>query len=383
MDTVPAFVIAVDVQGFSTKTIIQQIDIVDHLVTAFRSTELWAVRTAERLRYLNSTGDGFFAAVEARGDVSLCVEVSRVAQQMAAQEAEFANPPHGVRFRVGVHYGTVGIPEGSSFAVGSGLNWCARICDIADAGQVALSHEFATEVFDRLGVPTTWGSPWALYPPRGESPWEVRVKHGKRARFRLLARSPVVPRRLQEAEIIATHAETALSIVAAAIAAALTRGGRKGKGRTLKGGDCRLTLWEIDENRFVTWGKRVQLNGVAAPSTTPWLLRDADGPCQHPLARAVHEGRPVVLRSLPPARPLGPYVEAWASHGCDEHLVRKFGRPPRAMAVLPLQLLDTPVGVLCIDFADPVAVDDAVLDAVLDSVRVQSGYFLAALTHLR
>lgn len=379
-DTASAFVVAVDVVKFSERPLPEQRSVVSHLVTGVEASSVWRAAPAAG-RYLNSTGDGFLLAIEARGSDTLPTDILALARDLAAMTGPFASPSVPFEVRVGVHFGPVDFPAGAtngrSFAVGDGLNWCVRVGDVAGPRQVAASEEFLDEHGRRCQIATRWA------PARESDPFRVRVKHNRYASLRFLV-DPALPTgpspRLGEQARVVLHLERALGIVRDAFLATLTNPGES-EAAARSRLNPRLTLWVRNADRLRPMGRRVQAQGTPATRFTPWPLVEGGRPAKNPLAAAWRGRTPRVLVGLPdPDAEERAYLAFWGRHGCPADKVGDFTRRPRALALLPLSLLtDETTGLLCVDFPDPLTGQEDKLHTALEALTEGSGYFLAAL----
>ena len=156
-----AYVLFVDIVGYSKLVVDQQRDRVELLNRIVRSTE--QVRKAEASHRLITipTGDGmalvFYNTPEA--PVKCALEISRAAQE---------HPE--LNLRMGVHSGAVsGVIDVSGRAniAGAGINIAQRVMDCGDAGHILLSKHVAEDL-EQLG---DWKN-------RLHNLGEIEVKHG-------------------------------------------------------------------------------------------------------------------------------------------------------------------------------------------------------------
>ncbi|MCA9568760.1 MAG: hypothetical protein KC656_13000, partial [Myxococcales bacterium] len=149
----------------------------------------------------------------------------------------------------------------------------------------------------------------------------------------------------------------------------------------------RLTLWVPEDGELRPIPPRVELpqrKRRVPLGRTRWALPAGNEAPAGPIARAFVTGRSVALHGLPdPEDDEEAYLAAWLAHGVPAGVVDRFSRHARTLLAVPLGLFEEPAGVLCVDLLEPLAAQEELIQALLDTIRLRSSYFLAALLHLR
>jgi len=108
---------------------------------------------------------------------------------------------------------------------------------------------------------------------------------------------------------------------------------------------------------------------------------------EDPVARAYGSGESQVLAGLPPWSGRGArkadYIRKWSEQGVPRSRVEGFSRHARCVLAIPMRLQPKVVGVLCIDFREPMAPLADALALLCTRVMEASGSFIAALLLLR
>lgn len=371
-----------DIVAFSERSQRDQVAMLQHLLAGLRADAFVQGRGDER-SYVNSTGDGFVYATSAEGDLELPLEFCAFAARLVTHAATYAN---GMQIRVGLHVGSIvsQIPDAEGFSVGSGINWCARICDLAAPSQVLLSEELCDDMAARVGEADLHGK---LVPVRPDRPFSALVKHQRVARFRAwlaTGLSQAAPPRLVRAEEIRRHLEKALEIVGESIVAALRGDGEHAAAATtrlaprvsvwLPGKDA--TLQVLQPRVVLVKGDKTGVGG----GRTSWPTR---GGCGGPVSAAFVHRRLEWLIDLPdPKANRDAYYERWSGVDVPGEMVDGFSRHARSLVAVPLILFEDPIGVLCVDLMDPLTGREEAVRALAEQLQVRSGYFVTALLHL-
>src|SRR6266508_4649268 len=179
-----AYLLSIDVAGYSKLSNNEQIELLQQLNQIVRSTECF--RSAEASGKLNRvpTGDGmallFFRSPE---------EPVRCALEISGALRDY---PH-IRLRMGVHSGPVNritdVNDKTNFA-GSGINVAQRVLDCGDAGHILLSAHLAEDL-----------AQYRHWQPYLHDLGECEVKHGLRLHIFNLCKdnlgNPQVPEKLR------------------------------------------------------------------------------------------------------------------------------------------------------------------------------------------
>lgn len=382
-----AFIMIVDIVRFSEIPQHQQVEMVRYLIEGLKDAPVFTV--ADGLpRLLNSTGDGFLLAIPTTGSLDLPIRFCESAATFVKRSRSFKPAPFEVR--VGIHRGDVvsGLEsDGVEFAVGVGLNWCARVASLAEPSQILVSERFFKHALQQVGPTPLRGR---VHPPAEDEPFQLVVKHGRFARvrdWRLGRRRPGMPRQLARDHQLSQHIGTALKIIGESVVSAMEALDPALSSQDLR---LRLSLWVPRED----WMERLPfehrvLSGQDPdpPSRRNTRYRIGDGDpsaSQGPVPRAYRLNQCQRLLGLPdPATESRSYFERLAEDGISLDVARDFSRKSRSMMCVPLPLLERPSGVLCLDAMLPLDSHAEAIDALLDDIKTTSGYFLAALIELR
>ena len=384
-----ALLMVADVVRFSERAQGEQVQLIQHLLRGLTTDAFFLAQEKEHPGYVNSTGDGFVYATVLDGDRELPLQFC----DLAARVVVFANrfqDAQGVRMqiRVGLHTGEIvgNISELESFSVGSGVNWCARICDLAADNQVLLSEALFQVIFQRFSGSEELKK--RFFPPVEREPFRVGVKDGRAALFRVLVHdllSAEASPKLVRLEEIGIHLRQALEIVGESVAAFLA--GEEPLEEAVRASNPRLTLWVPDSmGALRSILPAVELPepsfGPHARSSTTWPL--SQPPCG-PVSAAFTGNVQVALLDLPdgsdPSQSEA-YLRRWADWNVPAEMVRRFSRHPRAILAIPLALFSSgPVGVVCVDLMVPLAGLEAAADRLMHEIAIHSGYFITSLLH--
>lgn len=388
-----AYLLLVDVVSFSERLPVDQAAMIRHLLVVLAEERTRHLSDCQEA-YVNSTGDGFVLAAPMDGDMDLAARLVNLTEAIVGRAGEHKDGTgRALQIRGGLHVGNVltrlDAPGAETFAVGDGLNWVARVASAAAPGQVLASEEFVDAMLKTSGYDAARER---FHPPpsaeHDDGPFRVRVKHDRSASVRVTVGknlSHAVPPAIERATRIAGHVHTALELVGQSIAAGLA-GPDEPPAAALARLQPRLTIWRPRKDRLHPVPPRVELGAAGSlgqiKTDTTWALPAEGAVPAGPLAQAFVHGAPRWLLDLPLPSHAPEYEAAWAHVGVPAHVVRGFTRKPRAILALPLQLLDEPVGVVCIDLLDPLSDADDVVERILREVLLRSSYLLAALAHL-
>lgn len=389
-DASDAFILVADIVGFSELAVDTQVAAVRHLVEGVTRSPVFK-NWPDGSYFMNSTGDGFVLARMAMGPLDLPLTLVELGRALVKHAKRFQTPKGPLHVRVGLHRGDVvgdvsGVP-GTRFAVGSGLNWCARIADLAGPSQMLASEEFVQLCVSRFGAKKLISF---TVPEVGREPFLAQVKHGRSASFRVCVGdglSEAVPPKLSHDEIIGRHLENALEVVGTALLQ-MSAGGTTPPEDLIVKLAPRLTLWVPQADVLVCVVPRIELPRTAATAplnhASTWSI--APGVSTHvgPVAAAFFTTKCQAVAGLPNYRVHEEeYLLRWEQAGVSRERVGKFSRHPRVVLTVPLLLLDEPAGVLCIDLMEPLEVADDQLVPILNRIQLRSGYFIAALLTVR
>lgn len=216
-----------DIVGFSERPTWDQQCCVDHLVDGLWKLDLMRGRRQDGSYYLNSTGDGFLLALPSQGPMDLPLGICDAVRELVGHCTGGSGTCGSFEIRVGIHLGRLLVEDqvqDGGFAVGTGLNWAARIGGLAGPSQVLVSEEFALHLLDHLGDVVF---DLNLHPSHGDDPLEVGVKHGHPARLRILrdgsgvALNATTPPKLLLLQQVDDHLQRALRVVGATVEAVL------------------------------------------------------------------------------------------------------------------------------------------------------------------
>ncbi len=365
-----AWIVWVDVVRFSEREGQAQRAVMSALTTHLLEHPLFGREDGSERYYMNSTGDGYvvgcFLAAYPQPSAIIAFAAGVAAGPWSTDDGS------SFEVRVALNRGQIGVPaEGLPFPVGHAFNWARRLCDACAPRQVVASVDFVDAA--RAHESSTVGQ-WS-------APEALEANYGREILFSVL-RGPnlstaVSPRRAQ-----ALFAEKRAAFILEELADGLI--GQQP--------DCsvRLTLWVLDGDG---WLRSVTPRVVAPtsdaaptqPGTTRYRVDPVvEGPIAEAFARAA-----VTTRSELPDSVLEPYKYAVAMFGSDPdpaagdvvQRVRGMSRCPKSVLAVPLQVLRSPAGVLCIDFGRDMPSNhlEALGVEVFDSV----GPVLAGLLHLR
>lgn len=388
-----AFILLTDIVGFSEHPQWRQVEMVRHLFEGMLGHRILKER-APGSYLLSSTGDGFLLALPTDGPLELPLTFCDAARELVRHAGTYPDAP--LRIRVGIHRGDVvtGLRvDPIDFAVGVGLNWCARVASAAGPSQVLVSERFFTHVVDRVG-PRGMGD--RFFPPAADPPLQMVVKHGRSATVRVLrdrtGDAPVldaeVPDQLTIDLQITRHIDQALRIVALSVESALASLDATLDRDAMR---LRLSLWVRRDDHLERLPIEISLAGAGVVPgqgqrvTRYCLHRGAELPPEGPVARCFLSSRCQSVVGIPSEREAPEaYLATLAAEGIPEARARAFSRPARSLLCVPLPLLQgEPAGVLCIDCLAPLSDWKEAVDALLEEIQAGSGYFLAALLQLR
>lgn len=402
--TTQAYLLLVDIVGFSERSAVDQFTFVSHLMSVFegdsRVAEISA-RRGDKRPYFNSTGDGFLFAVPTDGDAEVARAMCELAAELTRRAGEVRDSDgRPLQVRAGLHIGqlTKGLGDGArrkAMAIGHGLNWVARVAALAADGQVVASADFVNFIADQ--VEPAWVD--ASFLPSKQAVggrrlgWRLQVKHGRVAEI-LVLKAPGLsdqpPPALARNERIGFRLQKTLEQVGDAVAKTfVTPEGPLA--RSLEALRPRLTLWIPEADGLMCIPPRVEL--PVDPSFSPavsqrvWALPPTDGgPPRGPVARAFITREPASALELPDwndAR--AQCLERWRdSENVEEVQVASFSRHARAILCLPLVgVSDEPSGVLCIDVLDPLVGAGDLVHLAMHRILLRYGPELDALLHVR
>jgi hypothetical protein len=157
-----------------------------------------------------------------------------------------------------------------------------------------------------------------FYPAPSEPPFALAVKHGRKARFRMLVAaglSEAPPPKSARAQQIGRHLQNALEIVAGSLVDVLRH-----RAETTRAAAARLrprvTVWEPEDGYLRSINPRLELASdgahVLAPSRTLWPLPQPGGRPTGPLAAAFLAGRAAFLHGLPDPADRADWRSPWA-----------------------------------------------------------------------
>ena len=394
-----SLLMVVDIVGFSKHDQHVQLAMVRHLVRALDDIEVLRGRNRSSGLLLNSTGDGFLLGLSTNGPYDLPKAFCEAAIQLVRHARSFRDPSdESVRLelRIGLHMGEfvdhVCQYQETSFAVGVGINWCARVADLAGPNQILVSDRFVELVERRFGGKEV---DRFFFPKRDKAPIEVSVKHGRPAKVRMLegpdlGKDP--PPKLRIVDQVDQHLANALEIMGRTVARGIAQQSevlRPGSPLTLDQLATRLTLWIPEGDQLVPMRLRHQIpppQVALVRSRTRYLIPngyDPDGD-YWPVVEAYLTERPAMLLDLPdPQGDERSYYEECSRRGLSPDSVSNFTRKSRSILAIPMKVLERPGGVLCVDMVPDLPEFRAVLEAAADALIVRSGYFVAALLQLR
>ncbi|MCK6503823.1 hypothetical protein L6R53_10555 [Myxococcota bacterium] len=380
-----------DIVDFSKLPTWAQQQAVDHLLAGLEALDLMVERRKAAASYLNSTGDGFLLAVSSKGPAELPRQLCLAARRLVEHCRPKSLAGMSLEIRVGIHVGRLFVdparPDGG-FAVGTGLNWTARIGGLAGASQVLVSEEFASLVLDHLG-PVAFDA--EFHPPHDQPPYEATVKHGKQARLRILRDGGGVelnhqsPPKMGTLQLVDDHLARSVRVVASTLEAVMAQVPDDTAGRNA---NPRYTIWVPRGDRML---RLPVAHGDARPQdperSTSYAIGDGtvDGfpGAEGPVAHAFHTGQPVVMTGLPAWSGADGdregYLSRWECLGVPRSKVESFSRHSRCVLAIPMTLRPRVAGVLCVDLREPFDAFEAELRAFCLRIMETSGSFIAAL----
>jgi class 3 adenylate cyclase len=184
-------VLLCDIVGYSKLSATIQAGAVRHLLNFLCDDPLLKPKDA---RIINGTGDGALICwPQVKRKVS-CPEIMAFSERLISHM--LSTPNKRIELRIGIHIGQFRrvFPKSSAVGfqvTGTGLNECARISSIGDAGNVVVSEDFIAHWKKSMD-----GDALAMnrFYPSEASPVTVYVKHNEPMRVRLYVHGPVTRR---------------------------------------------------------------------------------------------------------------------------------------------------------------------------------------------
>src|SRR6266851_3807532 len=144
-----AAILFADVAGYTRLMDEYEADTHSRLMALFREIIEPAIASAGG-QIVKNTGDGFVARFESVGDAFECA----VAIQRGVLGREADQPPEKrVTFRAGLHVGDIVVEAHDVY--GAGVNLAARLQELAEPGDLAISGSVREQLGNRLKLPTT------------------------------------------------------------------------------------------------------------------------------------------------------------------------------------------------------------------------------------
>ncbi len=181
-----AYVLFIDVVGFTRLLINEQGDVLNALNQVIRKTAPFQSAEAAGKLVRLPAGDGMALAffTQPEGPVRCALEISEALK----------NHPR-LRVRMGIHSGPVSAitdVNDRSVVAGTGINMAQRVMDCGDAGHILLSRRIADDL-----------AQYARWTPQLHDLGEVEVKHGVKIAlvnlYTATAGNPAVPEKIREA----------------------------------------------------------------------------------------------------------------------------------------------------------------------------------------
>ena len=372
-------------------------------------------------RIINGTGDGALICWPQVTRKISCPEVVEFSERIISHM--LSTPGKRIELRIGIHIGqyrSVFPPSKSvSFQVtGTGLNECARISSIGDAGNVVVSEDFLDHWKKSMQSESL---AMARFYPSGDTPITVFVKHNQPIKVRLYFHGPVA-RKLPIKFLAIRGIKQKISTMLARIEKEFIKGLLKHPERQSVSAAVKNVQEEADLPD--TLARAVSMR------VTVFLLAEEDSksprlvPTEHryhrdpawcyqsqveyvvkqerpegPMAHAVISARPYVLHALPIPRSsrnqAGPseltpeYVDQLEREGISRDKVSAMKRLPRALIGFPIitHFPNDPLtnerrsinwGAVCMDMDDPLSdFSREELLAISEAVYVEFGTPLA------
>jgi hypothetical protein len=345
----------------------------------------------------NGTGDGLMVACACRNYSVKHAEFLQLTTRLV-EHMRSGRPK--VELRIGVHQGPFSqlTPPGATApqVVGTGINRCARLVSLGDAGDVTVSQEFIDWWIDKEGKSVGRVFSPRFSAKRDSSPVEVVIKHGETMKLRLYrpgkALSRPWPRKLEAFKVVEDQLHATLGWMEQGFVAGVGSFDRVLTGSALKTRvSIFATLGRADDEwllptqfRYLHGTRNDALRQVAVqPGSTRYsIARKGCGP----VGRAFRADDVVVEAHLPVfSHDERRYCRQLKRHGLSRDVVVAFKRHARAFMAIPFGLMPNRAeGVICIDTMNPMTnVKKEDLRWVAQVLRDEFTITLGALWRLR